>query len=75
MSFLKISLEQYFKHVEEIEWAIDVMKQCGVPIVAMMSIGPMGDHTDVPTGECFVRMAKAGTYPIYGYNYSSSVSA
>ena len=51
---------QYFSHVEEIEWAIEEAKKLGKPVAATMCIGPHRDRNDVPTGECAVRMAKAG---------------
>jgi len=53
-------LAEYFEHVEEMEWAIEACKATGLPTVATMCIGPEGDLHDVSTGECAVRMAKAG---------------
>ncbi len=46
--------------MEEAEWAIEVMKELGVPIACTMRMGPTGDQHDVSVGECAVRMAKAG---------------
>ena len=38
---------QYYKHMEEMEWA------------ASICIGPEGDMHNVSTAECAIRMAKA----------------
>jgi len=51
---------EYFEHIEEMEWAIQVCKESGMPVAATMCIGPEGDLHGVSTGECAVRMAKAG---------------
>ena len=51
---------QFFLHVEECEWAIEVCKEFDLPIAAMITVGPLGDFHDVPPGECAVRMARAG---------------
>lgn len=51
---------EYFEHVEEIEMAIEVCKKTGLPVVATMCIGPEGDMHGVSTGDCAVRMVKAG---------------
>ncbi|KAH8040341.1 hypothetical protein HPB51_010121 [Rhipicephalus microplus] len=51
---------QYFEHVEEIEMAIEVCKKTGLPVVATMCIGPEGDMHGISTGDCAVRMVKAG---------------
>ena len=51
---------QYFEHIEEMEWAIEVCKETGLPIAASMCIGPEGDMHGVSSAECAVRMAKAG---------------
>jgi len=53
-------IAEYFEHVEEIEWAIESLKKSGLPVCASMCIGPQGDVHGVSTGECAVRMAKAG---------------
>ena len=42
------------------EWAIKEALETGKPVVASMCIGPYHDLNGVPTGECAVRMAKAG---------------
>ena len=56
------SLLQYFEFVEEMEWAIEVCKKSGLPVVASMCIGPDGDIAGVPTAQCGLRMAKAGAH-------------
>jgi betaine-homocysteine S-methyltransferase len=57
---LDFLLCEYFEHVEEMEWAIEVCKSFGKPVAASMCIGPEGDLHGVSAGECAVRMAKAG---------------
>lgn len=52
---------QYFEHIEEMEWAIQVCKETNLPVAATMCIGSEGDLHDVAAGDCAVRMAKAGT--------------
>ena len=51
---------QYYEHIEEMEWAIESLKESGLPVCASMCIGPEGDLHGVSAGECAVRMAKAG---------------
>ena len=53
-------LAEYFEHIEEMEWAIEVLKKTGLPVCASMCIGPDGDLHGIPTSTCGVRMAKAG---------------
>lgn len=53
---------QYFEHVEEAEWAVQVLKATGKPVAASLCIGPMGDMHGVSPGECAVRLVKAGAY-------------
>jgi len=53
-------IAEYFEYIEEMEWAIEVCKSSGLPVVASMCIGPEGDCKGVSAGECAVRMAKAG---------------
>lgn len=60
-------LAEYFEHIEEMEWAIEIAKKSGLPVAATMCIGPEGDLHGVSTGECAVRMAKAGA-DIVGIN-------
>lgn len=51
---------EYFEHVEEIIWAIEVCKETSLTVVATMCIGPDGDLHGVSTARCAVQMAKAG---------------
>ena len=51
---------QYFEHIEEMEWAIEVCQETNLPVGASMCIGPEGDLHGVSASECAVRMAKAG---------------
>ncbi|XP_041042322.1 betaine--homocysteine S-methyltransferase 1 [Carcharodon carcharias] len=53
-------LAEYFEHVEEAEWAVEVLKESGKPVGATMCIGPEGDLTGVSAGDCAVRLVKAG---------------
>lgn len=58
---------EYYEHIEEMEWAIEVCKDTAKPVAASMCIGPEGDLHGVTAGECAVRMAKAGA-DIVGIN-------
>lgn len=60
-------IAEYFEHVEEAEWAVQVLKASGKPVAACMCIGPDGDMHGVSTGECAVRLVKAGAQ-IVGIN-------
>merc|ERR1711953_1598969 len=51
---------EYFRNILEMEWAIEVALEYGIPVAATMCIGPGGDESGVGAGECAVRMAKAG---------------
>lgn len=53
-------LMKYFEHVEEAVWAVEVLKETGLPVAASLCIGPDGDLHGVPTGECAVRLVNAG---------------
>ncbi len=53
---------QYFEHIEEMEWAIEVCKETGKATVATMCIGPEGDLHGVSAGDCAVKMARAGAW-------------
>ena len=61
MDILIILFLQYFRNVEEIEWAIELALEYGKPVAATMCMGPKGDAAGIPVGECAVRMARAGT--------------
>uniref|UniRef100_A0A3Q1EE04 Betaine--homocysteine S-methyltransferase 1-like n=1 Tax=Acanthochromis polyacanthus TaxID=80966 RepID=A0A3Q1EE04_9TELE len=60
-------IAEYFEHVEEAVWAVEVLKTSGKPVAASMCIGPEGDMHGVPAGECAVRLVKAGAQ-IVGVN-------
>merc|ERR1711942_424091 len=57
---LDFLLCEYFEHIEEMEWAIEVCAETGKTVAASMCIGPEGDLHGVSAEECAVRMAKAG---------------
>lgn len=57
---LDFLLCEYFEHIEEMEWAIQVCKETDKAVAANMCIGPMGDMHGVSAAECAVRMARAG---------------
>jgi betaine-homocysteine S-methyltransferase len=57
---LDFLLCEYFEHIEEMEWAIEVCKNTGKTVAASMCIGPEGDLHGISAEECAVRMAKAG---------------
>lgn len=54
------ALLQYFEHVEEAEWAVQVLKTTGLPVAATLCIGPEGDLNGVSPGDCAVKLVKAG---------------
>ncbi|CAH2297271.1 betaine--homocysteine S-methyltransferase 1 [Pelobates cultripes] len=56
-------IAEYFEHVEEAVWAVEVLKGSGKPVAATLCIGPEGDLNGVPPGECAVRLAKAALEP------------
>lgn len=51
---------QFFEHVEEAAWAVEVLKTSGKPVGASLCISPHGDRANLPPGECAVRLVKAG---------------
>lgn len=59
-----MSVLQYFEHVEEAVWAVEVLKGTGKPVAASMCIGPEGDMHGISPGECAVRLVKAGGCPL-----------
>ena len=61
MEFL---LCEYFEHIEEMEWAIEVCLTMGKTVAASMCIGPEGDMHRVSAEECTARMAKAGAHVV-----------
>uniref|UniRef100_A0A3Q2ZHT7 Betaine--homocysteine S-methyltransferase 1 n=1 Tax=Kryptolebias marmoratus TaxID=37003 RepID=A0A3Q2ZHT7_KRYMA len=60
-------IAEYFEHVEEAVWAVEVLKETGKPVAASLCIGPEGDMHGVSPGECAVRLVKAGAQ-IVGVN-------
>ncbi|XP_077417094.1 betaine--homocysteine S-methyltransferase 1-like [Vanacampus margaritifer] len=58
---------EYFEHVEEAVWAVEVLKTSGKPVAATLCMGPEGDPHGVSPGECAVRLVKAGAQ-IVGVN-------
>eukprot|EP00064_Thunnus_orientalis_P018431 superscaffoldBa00004246_g18530 len=60
-------IAEYFEHVEEAEWAVQVLKTSGKPVAATMCIGPEGDLNGVSPGDCAVKLVKAGAQ-IVGIN-------
>ena len=54
---------QFFASVEEAVWAIEVLRDVGVPIACTLRMGPTGDQQDVSPAECAIRMARAGSSP------------
>lgn len=51
---------EFFRYIEEMEWAIEEVKTSGLPVAATMCIGVTGDYAGVSPGQCAIRMAKAG---------------
>ena len=53
-------LLQWLFDIAEMEMAIEAARETGLPVVACMTIGPLGDRTGVTPEECALRMAGAG---------------
>ncbi|XP_006814179.1 betaine--homocysteine S-methyltransferase 1-like [Saccoglossus kowalevskii] len=53
-------LAEFFGHVEELEWGMEVLKKYEKPVAATMRISTIGDMNGVSTAECAIRMAKSG---------------
>ncbi|KAL9957818.1 hypothetical protein ACROYT_G034766 [Oculina patagonica] len=64
---LDLLIAEFFEYGEEAEWVVEVMKSTGKPTAITMSIGPAGDSNNVPTGECALKLARAGA-DIIGVN-------
>ncbi|CAM9499990.1 unnamed protein product [Lampetra planeri] len=60
-------IAEYFEHVEEAVWAVQTLKETGMPVAATMCIGPEGDLHGVSAGQCAVQLVKAGA-DIVGVN-------
>ncbi|KAK1174259.1 betaine--homocysteine S-methyltransferase 1, partial [Acipenser oxyrinchus oxyrinchus] len=58
---------EYFEHVEEAEWAVQVWKGSGKPVAATLCIGPTGEMKEVSPGDCAIKLVKAGAQ-IVGIN-------
>ena len=56
---------QLFRYVEQAEWATEVIKATGKPVVVCLSISLTGDMTGILPGECAVRVARAGKIPAF----------
>ena len=33
---------EYFRNCEEMEWALECLKDCGIPLISTLCIGPRG---------------------------------
>ena len=55
------------------EWAIAVCLEFNLTVAATMCIGPGGSKDGATSGECAVRMARAGAYTIPGFFAVTSV--
>ncbi len=55
-----LEIPQYFHHIVEAEWAIELALEYDRPVAATMCMGPNGDGDGNSPGECAVRLAKAG---------------
>jgi len=58
---------EYFEHVEESLWALEVAKKSGLPCALNLCIGEQGDMHGLSAGDCAVQMARAGA-DIVGVN-------
>ncbi|MGH0148897.1 UNVERIFIED_CONTAM: hypothetical protein FKN15_013355 [Acipenser sinensis] len=47
------------EHMEEAEWAVQVLKGSGKPVAGTLCIGPTGDLNGVSPGDCAVKLVKA----------------
>ena len=53
---------EYYEHVREAEWHIEAIKEVlpGTPVCASLAINDNSDVDGVPTGQCGVRLVRAG---------------
>ncbi|XP_047448836.1 betaine--homocysteine S-methyltransferase 1-like [Mugil cephalus] len=69
--FLKKDIDffiaEFFDHVEEATWAVNVLKTSGKTVGATLCISPHGDRQGIPPGECAVKLVQAGA-DIVGVN-------
>ena len=56
---------QLFRYVEQAEWATEVIKATGKPVVVCLCISLAGDMTGILPEECAVRVARAGKIPAF----------
>lgn len=56
---------QLFWYVEQAEWATEMIKATGKPVVVCLSISLAGDMTGILPEECAVRVARAGKIPAF----------
>merc|ERR1719369_1898040 len=59
---IELIICEYFRNILEMEWAIEVALEYGLPVGATMCMGPGGDESGTSVGECAVRMARAGAH-------------
>jgi len=57
-------LAEYYEHVEEAEWACEVLLETGKTVAASLCIGEMGDLHGVSTEDCARKLADAGAQVI-----------
>ena len=55
LSCLLIRFLQYFRNIEEMEWAIEHVKTYGKPVAATICVGPNGDEDGIPLGKDLFR--------------------
>lgn len=53
-------IAEYYEHVEEAIWAIEILKSSGLPVCASLCINKEGDLHGVSPGDCAVKLAEAG---------------
>ena len=53
---------EFFRHVTELEWAVEACLNSGLPIGAMLCMGPDGEEGGASVEQCAVRVAKAGAH-------------
>eukprot|EP00117_Sycon_ciliatum_P013025 scpid39551/ scgid13859/ Betaine--homocysteine S-methyltransferase 1 len=53
-------IAEFFDHVLEAEWAVEVLKESGKPVLATVCIGPEGDADSFSPEQCALRLARAG---------------
>ena len=51
---------EFFRYVKELEWAVEVCLESGLPVGAMLCMGPAGELGGASVEQCAVRIARAG---------------